>query len=576
MKDKENPEFKHRPAAESSKRASVAEKLPTEIADKILMEGIFGKLLEAAPDAMVVADQTGTIILVNAYTEELFGYTREELLGRKVETLVPASSRGRHVEHRHGYQRNPHRRPMGSGIDLAGQRKDGTIFPAEVSLGPLEIGDQRMVFSVIRDISERRKIEDEIRENLNIQQATAAILRASVEAISVEEFLQRALDFLLDLPWLTLQSKGAIFLVADRSEVLVMKAHRGLSGSLLAGCAEVPFGLCLCGQADASRQTEFSDCVDKRHVIRYEGMIPHGHYCVPIVGGDRLYGVINLYVQAGHRPTPKEDTFLDSMANVLAGTIQRKLAQESLQENTAQLRAAQRIQEHILPTRVPNLPGWDLAGAYQPADFAAGDHYDYFRMGENSLGLVVGDVSGHGFSTALLMASTHAYLRAWAGVDMELGEIFKRGNSILFRETETAHFITAIMCRIDLASRRLEYVSAGHPDGLVLDRKGEVKARLASTGMPIAVMPEAEFKVRQDIQLETGDTVLLLTDGILESMSPQGDLFDMDQVIETVRSCLDRPAAEIAQALCRAAGDFNGSGQREDDLTALVVKVLPK
>ncbi|MBU8871647.1 MAG: SpoIIE family protein phosphatase [Gemmatimonadales bacterium] len=573
INDRDN--LKRRVADQSSELASVAEKLQAEIADKNLVEGMFRKLLEAAPDAMVVADQAGDIILVNAVTEKLFGYSRNELLGRKVEILVPAGAREQHVGHRHDYEHNPHRRPMGSGIEVAGRRKDSSIFPAEVSLGPLEVEGRRMVFSVIRDISERKRVEDDARKSLNLQLAIAAILQASVEAVSVEEFLQQTLDLLLDMPWLVLQSKGAIFLSEDGSDVLVMKAKKGLSESLLADCSKVPFGHCLCGQAAASRRIIFSDCVDERHVTRYEGMTPHGHYCVPIESGDRLYGVINLYVQEGHKPTSDEDAFLNSVAKVLAGTIKRKMAEEDLQEKNTQLRAAQKIQEHLLPRSAPDIPGWDIAGAYEPAEFAAGDHYDFFRMGGESLGLVVGDVSGHGFSSALLMASTHAYLRSWSEMGMGLKEIFQRGNSVLFQETETSNFITAIMCRVDLVSRRLEYVSAGHPDGLVLNSDGEIKAHLTSTGMPIAVLPEAEFKVVQDIQLETGDTILLLTDGILESTSPEEDFFGLERTLATVRSFLDQPAAHIAESLCRAAAKFHGSSQQEDDLTAVVIKVLP-
>src|SRR5688572_21532141 len=98
-------------------------------------------LLEAAPDAMVVADAEGRIVLVNAQAERLFGYGREELVGRPVEMLVPKETRERHPDHRARYYGDPQPRPMGAGMELAARRKDGTEFPAEIALSAIETED---------------------------------------------------------------------------------------------------------------------------------------------------------------------------------------------------------------------------------------------------------------------------------------------------------------------------------------------------------------------------------------------------------------------------------------------------
>ncbi len=127
------------------------------------LEAKFRGLLEAAPDAMVIMDQAGHLVLINAQTERLFGYSRDELLGAPVEVLIPDRFRKEHPAFRKAYFRDPKPRPMGRGLDLFGRRKDGTEFPAEISLSPIETEEGVFATAAIRDTSDRRKVEAKFR-----------------------------------------------------------------------------------------------------------------------------------------------------------------------------------------------------------------------------------------------------------------------------------------------------------------------------------------------------------------------------------------------------------------------------
>ncbi|MBF0630208.1 MAG: PAS domain S-box protein [Magnetococcales bacterium] len=293
-------------------------------------ENRFRALTQSATDAIISADEEGVVTSWNRGAERLFGYQEQEIIGKPVAMLVPAKSLSAHLNGYAAAVVAGFTRRREETFELHGVHKNGNILPLEAALSTWSLGGHRHFCAIMRDISKRKRNAEKSHRDFMSRVAINNILEVALKPISLNEKLTKSLQILLAVPWLALQYKGSIFLMNSKTGKLEMIVEHGLADQVKASCREVSMGFCLCGRAASTQQLVFSSTVDERHSVLFEGMADHGHYCVPILLGDRLLGVVNLYLQVGHLRDVEEIRFLETVAQTLAGIIDRKMTERKL------------------------------------------------------------------------------------------------------------------------------------------------------------------------------------------------------------------------------------------------------
>ncbi len=239
------------------------------------------------------------------------------------------------------------------------------------------------------------------------------------------------------------------------------------------------------------------------------------------------------------------------------------------------LEIAREIQQSLLPEGPPRVPGLDVAGKILYSDETGGDLFDFLCEGEirpDQLCVVVGDVSGHGIPAAILMATVRSALRVRAHSSESLATIVADINRYFMRDVgRSGQFMTLFLARIVRREGHLQWVRAGHEPALLYDPSDDSMEVLKGRGMPLGVQADAEFEeCHRDFR--PGQVLVIGTDGIAETRSPEGAYFGRQRMQEVIRSNAHRTSAEIVDAMFAAATAFRGEGPQEDDLTLVVVK----
>jgi sigma-B regulation protein RsbU (phosphoserine phosphatase) len=242
------------------------------------------------------------------------------------------------------------------------------------------------------------------------------------------------------------------------------------------------------------------------------------------------------------------------------------------QEQEFQLQLARDVQKQFYAA-APSVPGLEIGAAAYPAYETGGDYFDFIPTADGSLVIAVGDVEGHGFGSALVMALTRAYLRSFVAMELPLDDVLEQVNRMLFKDLESGRFVTLALAKIDPHHRHLSFASAGHVSGFLLTQNENDASPLESTGPPLGLFEDSKFGWREEIPLQIGQTLLLMTDGAAESAAQDGMEFGDERVLACVTERRNQSAQSIADAIFEAARSFVQYEPQADDITSVVVKV---
>ncbi|HEX7330805.1 MAG TPA: SpoIIE family protein phosphatase [Pyrinomonadaceae bacterium] len=232
------------------------------------------------------------------------------------------------------------------------------------------------------------------------------------------------------------------------------------------------------------------------------------------------------------------------------------------------LNEAREIQRGLMPRRMPHLPGFSLASAWQPARDVSGDYLAAFKLNESHAALCVADVAGKGFPAALLMSNMQAALQSLASENIATSELCTKLNRIMCDNTPLRKFITCFYGDLDVANRKLTFTNAGHNPPMLMRANGEC-IRLDDGGPVIGAFCDSTYSQRE-IQLREGDKLLLFTDGVTEARDASGEEFGEHRLQQCLRSYRGNNAAELRTRILEEVAQFCAD-DFEDDATLMVV-----
>jgi serine phosphatase RsbU (regulator of sigma subunit) len=271
-------------------------------------------------------------------------------------------------------------------------------------------------------------------------------------------------------------------------------------------------------------------------------------------------------------------------AGVAAGLVAREIRKQveaALREAEARramehlqhdLEVARHIQRSLLPASMPQVPGFEIAAWNKSADQTSGDYYDWQQLADGRFVVALADVTGHGIGPALLAAVCRAYSRAVFGQHAGFLESMTRINSAIAADVGEGRFVTFVAAIVSPTSPQVELLSAGHAPLFIYWLQHDRFDKMEAQGLPLGISPELMSEPPQSFPFDSGDMLVLCTDGFFEWANAKEELFGSDRLEKSIRSNREKPAAEIISSLYQDVIAFSGGTPQNDDLTAIVIK----
>lgn len=477
-------------------------------------------IVDNAPDAFVAIAEDGTVLSWNPAAERMFGWSTQEALGRAASDLILAPEDGDRQDLR--CQPRAHddaggKRPVNRQLELV--RRDGSRFPAELTLSRVRTADRPMTACFVRDVTERRERERE-REQLYREQAAreeaeqmAGIvhgLQVLLDVALAHSRLDDMLEALLPRVCEVVNAEGATVLLTEDDGSLTVKA------SMFRSRDDPPLRIApgegMAGRVVRDREPLLIQDPDPSEVADPALRGLKSILSVPLMAGKEVTGVLQVGVPAPRRFSEDDLLLLGLAADRVA------LAIDHLRVYEREHRIAETLQRSLLPDRLPRLPGLEVAARYLPAaseSEVGGDWYDVVPMSAGRVGLVMGDVAGKGLAAASMVGSLRSALRAYALEGHDAAGVVERLNRLAWSEAEDGQMVTLIYVVVDPWEGVISWVNAGHLPPLAVGPDGHARFLDGPSSVPLGVMPFPSYEVAS-AEIAPGGSVVLYTDGLVE------------------------------------------------------------
>jgi phosphoserine phosphatase RsbU/P len=295
----------------------------------------------------------------------------------------------------------------------------------------------------------------------------------------------------------------------------------------------------------------------------------------PIISNEEVIGVFDLESDELNAYTNDDLEVLMLLASQVAIIIEKVMLHEQLIEKQrleTQLEVARQVQLQLLPARDPQIEGYDISAYNFPTEEVSGDYYDWVRIYDDQIGIVIADVSGKGVPAALLMAFLRASLRAATHIGYAPHISMSKVNYLLWESIERNQFVTAFHGILDATNRTLAYSNAGHSPALLMKADGSARFEERG-GVPLGMFRDSRYYEYFET-IEPGEVFVLYTDGVTEANNAAGEEYGRDRLIAAVRSCRHLPAREMIDFMHRELIAWSDGQGITDDVTFFIVKAL--
>ena len=295
---------------------------------------------------------------------------------------------------------------------------------------------------------------------------------------------------------------------------------------------------------------------------------------VPIVGlHTAVMGALELRLKRPRAFDARAVEILQLLGTVVAGSIERARLKDEVRDKRridGELIVARQVMEELIPRTIPTLQGFDIAGVNEASFEVGGDYFEFIPLPDDRWGIIIADVVGKGIGAALLVSAIRASLYALVGRELAVRAVMRHANRFFFDSVEDGRYVTLFYAVLDVASRRMIYVNAGHPPPLVLRENGEVEA-LESGGVALGIFETPRY-FEGFTGLEEGDLLVFYTDGIVESSKAHDEHYGADRLMTTIGGVRTHSAEAICRHVLDNVRSFSFGSQ--DDRTLLVLKAV--